>query len=637
MKMNLSVVMETVDKMTAPLKNINANQDHFTKKIEAAKQSLKDNTGTLTQIQSMQKMTQQLDASEAAMRTQEERIAKLNEAKKKNGTLTAAQEQQLLSARQKLGQLTDQQKKQTQETWELSDALKASGVDTKNLAKESDRLGREYTQKEKHLTQLTNRFERLRKASAWSAKAHGMIRLPTMSQLKGAAMGVAGLGATVAGYFSIVSNQAGTMDALQKSADSLNMPISELQALQSQAKHAGMDADKTTESMNELAKQLGELQTMDSGKMAGFLKGTRNPLYKELKDAKSTDEAYQKILAAFGELKSGQEEMAFADAVFGGNGKEMLLMLRQGTEGLTEARKEFNELGGGVSEKDARSAEAFNDSWQKIQEIFTSVKSAAMAPVMEELTKIFTKFTEEFKSLEGREETIKQAKAAFMGLFNGLKTGLKILRALINYFPEIVAGLLLLKIGFFALNAVMMANPVGWVVAGIAALVVALTWAYTRSETFREILGTVWKYMTMLGKGMLAVGAQIGSAFTNIGRGIISGLLTPVRAIFALLGKIPKNFLPEGIANGIEAVNAKMRELEGDTKTNNQTNQSNNNQQTQAQTEGDYSAIKNPQTQTRTETLLRIKSDQPVEIERVKTDGNADLNIETGDMMLPGF
>ena len=695
MKMNLSVVMQTVDKMTAPLKNINANQDHFNKKIEAAKAGLKDNTATLAKVQSLQKLQAQNDATSAAMRAQQERIDKLNQAKKANGKLTAAQEQQLLSAQQKMGKLTDQQKAQTTETNKVNAALKKSGVDTKNLAKESDRLGREYSKKEKQLGALTSRFERLKRASAWSAKAHGMIRLPSMGQIKGAAMGIAGLGATMAGYFRIISGQAGTMDALQKQADTLKMPIQELQALHSQAEHAGLSSDQMTGSLQNLTKTLGNLQTHGGGKLAQFLKKTRNPLFKELKDAESTEEAYEKVVDAFGKLKSEQEQMAFADAAFGGNSKEMLLMLREGTEGLTGAREEFMALGGGIKEKDARSAEAFNDSWQKIQEILTSIKAAALAPVMKELTKIFDQFTEKFKDLDGREEIIKQAKDAMMGLFNALRTGFNVLRTLINYFPEIVAGLLTLKIAFFAINAVMMANPIGIVISLVAALVVGFGYLLTRFETLRNAVNLTWQFlksfgekvsetlngiresfnkmlesvkampaqfmeavnatwdqMQMLAHSVFEFGAKIGNVFKGIGGVILKFMFAPIRSIFALLAKIPRKFLPESVANGIEAVNAKMAALDAQSEPETtgqqqtepapqapQPGDSNYEPAPQAPQPGDsnYEPMRNQAAQSRTETTIRIRSDQPVEIERVQADRNADLNIDTGDLLGAGF
>ena len=56
----------------------------------------------------------------------------------------------------------------------------------------------------------------------------------------------------------------------------------------------------------------------------------------------------------------------------------------------------------------------------------------------------------------------------------------------------IVGGIAAVAAGWVVLNVVMAANPVGLVIAAIAALIAVLVVAYKRSETFREAVQTVW-------------------------------------------------------------------------------------------------------------------------------------------------
>jgi hypothetical protein len=99
----------------------------------------------------------------------------------------------------------------------------------------------------------------------------------------------------------------------------------------------------------------------------------------------------------------------------------MLIMLREGTEGLTAARKELNALGGGATAEDAAKAEAYNDALQKIEESVRSMKFAALAPIMEKATQAFTQFSEKFKNAAWRTDFIEKLIQTVDGLYQGFE------------------------------------------------------------------------------------------------------------------------------------------------------------------------------------------------------------------------
>ncbi|MGR6834401.1 hypothetical protein [Aliivibrio wodanis] len=98
------------------------------------------------------------------------------------------------------------------------------------------------------------------------------------------------------------------MDKLSKAAQNLKMPVEELQAMQSQAEHAGDSSDTMTSAMIRFTKRLGVLQTTGKGAMGSFLKKGRNPLYRDLKNAKDTEQAYGQLLDSFSKLKTNQSK-----------------------------------------------------------------------------------------------------------------------------------------------------------------------------------------------------------------------------------------------------------------------------------------------------------------------------------------
>lgn len=65
------------------------------------------------------------------------------------------------------------------------------------------------------------------------------------------------------------------------------------------------------------------------------------------------------------------------------------------------------------------------------------------------------------------------------------------------------------------LNAAMTANPIGLVIAAIAALVAAFVIAYNKSETFRKIVQAVWNTITSVAGKVLEFGRNIAEGLWN--------------------------------------------------------------------------------------------------------------------------
>lgn len=619
MKMNLAVVMQTIDKASAPLKKIKGEYGQFTPKIEAAQKVLKDKSAILTNIQALQKLQAQRKSNSDAINVTTEKLAKYQAQIKAGKPLNANQQAQYNKTKAKLDDLKLAQSEYKNQLSKTGRALKKAGVDTKKLTSEEKRLNNEHEKAVSKLNRMQSRYKKIEAIKSKLAKPF------SMGGIKAGAIGLAG---SAFGFFAQLNSSAGVMDKLSKTAQTLKMPLSELQAMRSQAEHAGLSSESLDSSMIRLTKRLGTLQTTGAGALGSFLKKGKNPLYQQLKTVKTTDEAYQKILKSFSKLKTNQEQMAFADAAFGDSGRRMLIMLREGTQGLTNARKEFNDLGGGVKQEDASSAEAYNDALQRIKEAMTSIKYAALAPIMREMTDVFDNFTQNFKDAKWRTEAIKNVKETLQGFFSVLKSVGRGILFLKNYFPEVVAGILMLKMAFFTLNAVMYANPIGMIIGGLAALAIGLTYAYTKSQTFRKVIAGLWGVFQRLGTGILGI----------IGKVIQTMMLIP-RAIMKMISMIPSTLLPDGwdqsIKNAhkdLEAFNDKFKGFNQDA-----LKYAVNGKMESTNITKNDSILKNPIAQSKSTVDVNIKSDKPVEVASVASDRNTDLNINNGDIFSEGI
>ncbi|MCE7661578.1 phage tail tape measure protein [Vibrio fluvialis] len=624
MKMNLSVVMGLKDKVSAPLKGMASDSDHYAKAIKKIQKAQADDSAAIGMIGSFKNTKKAMSHNTLAMASASEKLRELQASAAATGKPTAALTEKMAKQQQRVDKLTQQQDQYKTHLVKLGGELKKTGVKVHDLDGENKRLESRYKKHGAEIIKLSKKYAILRGAMSPLQKLNGAIRLPNVA---GAALGK---GAALLGGFSLaglaaeVNSSAAEMDKLAKKSANLNLPISELQAMQSQAEHAGVSADALSASMTRFTRRLGVLQTTGAGALGSYLKKSKNAAFRDLQGAKDTQEAYQMLLESFSKLKTAQEQMAFADAAFGDSGREMLIMLREGTQGLTAARQEFNDLGGGATAEDAAKAEAYNDAVQRISESLRSIKFAALAPIMEKATRLFTEFSEKFKNTQWRTEFMDKVIQTVNGLYQALEFLGKGLIFVTQNFKGIITILAIAKVALIGLNAVIMANPIGMMVAAIGAAIIAITYLVDKFIGLDKVINWVKKQF--------------------------SGLWDGVKKLINLL---PDSLIPDGwktglddagtevdnLANKLDSIKDKNATLGITTnETNNQTDR------TKAYTDyqsgglktpnayGLYQPLKNQTLSSKSEISLTVKSDKPVTVDKVKSEKGTDLNLDVGDM-----
>lgn len=696
-KMNLSVIMQTIDKTSAVVKKITSSQSKYAKQLSQVRDQSKKISDNQSLITNFRKTGVEAGKNKEKLNAAQQKLTQLNQKMSASKKPSASLQNQFKKQQLAVKNLSANQNEYTKALTKTQNKMKTAGINVKRLSSEEKRLSKEYDKRVNQMDKLATKEQRLQKIRS----KLGKFKLP---KIGGAALAKGGAllsGLSFAGLFTQLNSSAAEMDKLSKSAQNLNMPVEELQAMQSQAKHAGVEADTMTNAMGRFTKRLGVLQTTGTGAMGSFLKKGKNPLYEELKGAKDTQQAYEKVLDSFSKLKTNQEQMAFADAAFGQDGRKMLVMLRAGTDGLTKSRKEFNEIGGGVKTEDAKKAEAYNDAMQKVQESIKSIKFAALAPIMEKMTKVFTAFSNKFKNAKWREGVIRKVTNTVTSLYNGFKLLGKGFLWATEKLPEIIAGFALLKIGVFALNAAMLSNPIGLVVAAIAALVVGIGYLIVKAgglkavwNNFTAALSNSWQkikegvnlllnfLMPSLGgmggivekvksiwngftdsirsglgsfKDIVALIADfvtpsidgMGGTFDRVKAGLVAGialikshfLLLP-RAIMKALSLIPNKLLPDGWGENIKKAQQQLEQMNSgvidDVKSNIEYAVTGNADPV-LNTQNNNDILRHPSIQSKSEVEVRIKSDKPVEITQAKSDKNTDVMIDTGDLLGAAF
>ncbi len=626
MKMNLSVVMGMKDKVSAPLKGMASESDHYAKAIKKIQKAQADDSAAMGMIGSFKNTKKAMDQNTIAINAANEKLQELKAKATAAGKPSAALTEKIAKQEDRFSKLTQQQDTYKNHLVKLGTELKKTGVKVHDLVGENKRLEKSYKKHGIEITKLSKKYAILKGAMSPLQKLNSKIRLPNVA---GAALGKGTAllgGLSLAGLAAEVNSSAAEMDKLAKKSANLNLPISELQAMQSQAEHAGVSADSLSASMTRFTKRLGVLQETGSGALGSYLKSSKSAALNDLKQAGNTQEAYQALLVSFSKLKTEQEQMAFADAAFGGSGREMLIMLREGTEGLTAAKKEFNDLGGGATADDAAKAEAYNDAVQRISESIRSIKFAALAPVMEKATKLFTDFSDKFKNAKWRTDFINQ----LIQTVNGLCQGLAFLGKGILFVSQNVKGVLttlaIFKVAMIGINAVMMANPVGMWVTGISALVIAIAYLIDKfldfnkvadwfKKQFNDIIEGIKKYINMLPDSMIPEGWKMD---VDAASGQVD----------SLAGKI----------NNIKDKNATLGVTTNETTNRTERKRTfNDGSMNHFSVPGSYAQYKpltNQALSSKSEVSLTIKSDKPVTIDKAKSETGTNLNLDVGNMGL---
>lgn len=624
--MNLSVVMDMVNKTTKPLRNMSDDSDHYAKKVKAIQQAQADDSSALTMIASYQKIQKELDKNAIEGEEATEKLLKLKKQMAATDEPSAALTNRLAKQTEKVAKLSANHDKYEESLHSTSKQMKKAGVNVNKLDGEFDRLSKSQSAHSKQVDEVSKKYKRLKTAMAPIQKLSKAIKLPNLRTAavgKGAAL-LGGL--SMGGLFNEINSTAAEMDKLAKSSNTLRLPISELQAMQSQAEHAGVSSDAMTAAMGRFTKRLGVLQQTGSGAMGSFLKKSGNPLYKELENAEDTQQAYDKLLVSFSKLKTTQEQMAFADAAFGQDGRKMLIMLREGTEGLGAARKELNALGGGAKAEDAAKAEAYNDALQKVQESIRSIKFAALAPVMKRITEAFTVFSNKFKNAKWRTDLIDKIIKTVDGLYESFKFLGNIVLFASQNFKGIIATIAVFKVALIALNAVIMANPIGLMVAAIGAAAIAITYLIDKFIGFDVILK--------------AVGEAIGWVWDGIK---------------SMINMLPDALIPDGWKTSAEAagqevdkLNSKLSKIKDKNATLGiTTNESQNsaiatsyhNQPKQGLSNNiipmsKATPLSNQTLKSQSEVKLTIQSDKPVNIDKATSEKGTDLSLNVGNMSM---
>ena len=416
--------------------------------------------------------------------------------------------------------------------------------------------------------QLSKIAERLGITEQEAKKLHNQVNKlanKMSTGLKNAAKtaGIA-LGAMAGASAMLINKTVEAGDRIDKMSQKMQMSRQTFQELDYVFSQSGANIESMSKGIVKLSKNIS-----DADKGVGVGAKLFEQLGISVKDSngqlrKSEDVMFD-VISALQKIPDDANRSAIATQLLGKSASELEPMLNKGAKGVEKLRQEFKDLGLGMSDKTIDAAVKFKDTMDTIGRSFSAVGFELAGGLLPSIQQVADTII----------ANMPQIKATVTPLIEAMLNGIRLVAEHLDVvipLVGVVAGAfgalsviskVTALIGFFTqamtvcasaggvLNAVLLANPIGLIVAGVGAAIAAFVLAYNKIEWFRKGVQTTWS-MVKLFFSTLVLGAKIIwekiEPFVKFGASIMAWV-TPIglvikgfKALFSVLGKLSPVF-----------------------------------------------------------------------------------------------
>ncbi|PZP30454.1 MAG: phage tail tape measure protein [Roseateles depolymerans] len=258
--LRLQVILQAIDRATAPLQRINAGSTATAKALRDTRDRLKELGAQQKSVGEFRELRTGLDATAAKLDNAKEKAARLARELSQAGPPTKAMTQQLAAARQVARDLGEQHQRQAAQVQALRDRLSAAGISTRELAQHEQRLRADIastTQSiETQTAALRAQAAQQRRSAAAAEQLAKSQQLQARAAGAGVAMGATGaaIGAPVAvavrDFASFEDHMLGVARQVNGARDDAGQLTAVYMAVRQQVQELGREIPLTT---NEIA------------------------------------------------------------------------------------------------------------------------------------------------------------------------------------------------------------------------------------------------------------------------------------------------------------------------------------------------------------------------------------------------
>lgn len=271
---------------------------------------------------------------------------------------------------------------------------------------------------------------------------------------------------------------------LKITAERLGIAIDEFQALELAAGEAGLSSEGLANGLRFLNRNIAEA-IHGGGEQAKVF----GQLHIALKNADGSTRGVGDVLGELADrikdIPDAARQTQVAMELLGRHGAQLLPLLKQGSAGLEEARKQLEELGGGMSKEFVEQAHAAEAATVRLEFATKGLKSqiaSALFPAFSELVGWFTHLTADLVRFN-KETNVLTTGMAFFGTIAAFKA-IGALKELVPLIEKLTTRLILADVSLFGFEI-----PLLLVIGALGLLYLAFDDVYTLMTGGESVIG----------------------------------------------------------------------------------------------------------------------------------------------------
>lgn len=326
-----------------------------------------------------------------------------------------------------------------------------------------------------------------------------------------------GVGA-VAAAGAMLRSFARAGDSIAKTADRLGIGVEALQEYRYAADLAGVTQEEFDKSLAQMVRGIGQARA-GVGPLVSELGRMSPSLLANIQAAESTEEALGLMLEAIERVPDAARRAALAQVAFGESGRKMISLALQGGDALRRQREEAHLLGSVIGDGAARESERFVDAQTRLGRALAGVRNTIAAQVLPAVTRLVERLTAFLVNHRPQIEAFARAWADRLpGILQDLRTrfvelyrelqpiigvaqrivaSLGPVRAILLGLAVVITGKLLLALAalvpaIVAVGTALLTTPIGWFIAGIAAIAGGAALIVKHWEPIKDFFKGLW-------------------------------------------------------------------------------------------------------------------------------------------------
>ena len=378
--LDLKVVLAAREKITGPLKKVTATTTGTARALKQAQAETRKLQSSQRDISSFKRLDGALGKNARALDESQEKVRRLGRELQSTTQPTAKLRAEYNRARKDVEKFTQKGQEQRKELGKVRKRLGEAGVNVRNLSGEEKRLADQMKATNNRIQRQKKYLDQLGKSDV-SGKFNNMTGEVGRFGRRAALLG----GGAAAGIFGVANSTASLGDEVAKTGDKIGIALGPFQELRYAAERSGVSTQKFDSSLERFVKRMGEA-TQGTG--AARKAYDELGLSAENLSQMTPEDSLGVVADRLSSVENQSQRVALAAQLFGREGVAMVNMMKDGSAGMEQLRKDARATGYAMTDDAARGSEKFKDALLDVQLGMKGMKNVIGAELQPAITSL---------------------------------------------------------------------------------------------------------------------------------------------------------------------------------------------------------------------------------------------------------